>query len=85
MNENSTLYSAVTMNLDSTHSQVVPITLFVALLCVCLVIGHLLEEYPWLNESITAILIVRFLSFSSIPHHNQFLHFSIEFSCYFIA
>ncbi|KAL7584225.1 sodium/hydrogen exchanger 4 isoform X1 [Lactuca sativa] len=57
MNENSTLYSAVTMNLDSTHSQVVPITLFVALLCVCLVIGHLLEEYPWLNESITAILI----------------------------
>ncbi|KAI3496866.1 hypothetical protein L1887_39244 [Cichorium endivia] len=57
MNHNSTFYSDMATNLESTHSQVVPITLFVALLCVCLVIGHLLEEYPWLNESICAILI----------------------------
>lgn len=33
------------------------ITLFVALLCACIVIGHLLEEYRWMNESITALFI----------------------------
>ncbi|KAL4580029.1 hypothetical protein LXL04_016203 [Taraxacum kok-saghyz] len=57
MNNNLTLFSDVATNTESTHSQVVPITLFIAVLCVCLVIGHLLEDYPWLNESITAILI----------------------------
>ncbi|KAJ8766528.1 hypothetical protein K2173_023775 [Erythroxylum novogranatense] len=36
---------------------VVPITVFVAVLCLCLVVGHLLEESRWVNESITAILI----------------------------
>uniref|UniRef100_A0A5B6Z7S2 Putative nhx1 antiporter isoform X1 n=1 Tax=Davidia involucrata TaxID=16924 RepID=A0A5B6Z7S2_DAVIN len=33
------------------------ITLFVALLCACIVIGHLLEENRWINESITALAI----------------------------
>lgn len=33
------------------------ITLFVALLCACIVIGHLLEENRWMNESITALVI----------------------------
>ncbi|OVA09246.1 Na+/H+ exchanger [Macleaya cordata] len=42
---------------DANHSQVVSITLFVAILCVCIVVGHLLEENRWVNESITAILI----------------------------
>ncbi|GFS35041.1 sodium hydrogen exchanger 2 [Actinidia rufa] len=32
-------------------------TLFVALLCACIVIGHLLEENRWFNESITSLLI----------------------------
>ncbi|KAK4484781.1 hypothetical protein RD792_007375 [Penstemon davidsonii] len=45
-------------NLGERHEQVVPITLFVAVLCLCLVIGHLLEENRWVNESITALLIV---------------------------
>ncbi|KAL4554705.1 hypothetical protein LXL04_037307 [Taraxacum kok-saghyz] len=45
------------VNIDTTHSQVVPITLFVAVLCLCLVIGHLLDENRWVNESITAIII----------------------------
>ncbi|KAL6570823.1 Sodium/hydrogen exchanger 4 [Orobanche gracilis] len=44
-------------NLGESHEQVVPITLFVAVLCLCLVIGHLLEEHRWVNESITALLI----------------------------
>lgn len=35
------------------------VTLFVALLCACIVIGHLLEENRWINDSITALLIVR--------------------------
>ncbi|KAL3733393.1 hypothetical protein ACJRO7_022853 [Eucalyptus globulus] len=44
-------------NLGTEHAQVVPITVFVAVLCLCLVVGHLLEENRWVNESITAILI----------------------------
>ncbi|XVE80465.1 hypothetical protein DITRI_Ditri14bG0141800 [Diplodiscus trichospermus] len=44
-------------NLSQHHERVVPISVFVAILCLCLVIGHLLEENRWVNESITAILI----------------------------
>ncbi|CAA0828560.1 Sodium/hydrogen exchanger 2 [Striga hermonthica] len=33
------------------------ITLFVTLLCACIVIGHLLEENRWINESINALFI----------------------------
>ncbi|CAK9146255.1 unnamed protein product [Ilex paraguariensis] len=36
---------------------VVAITVFVSLLCACIVIGHLLEENRWANESITALLL----------------------------
>lgn len=49
-------------NLVHEHAQVIPISLFVAVLCICLVIGHLLEENRWLNESITAIFIVTLFS-----------------------
>lgn len=49
----------VAKNLGETHEQVVPITVFVAVLCFCLVVGHLFEENRWVNESITALLIVR--------------------------
>ncbi|XAR54599.1 hypothetical protein NMG60_11029810 [Bertholletia excelsa] len=47
------------MNIVSTsdHTSVVSINLFVALLCACIVIGHLLEENRWVNESITALFI----------------------------
>ncbi|KAL5735819.1 hypothetical protein ACOSQ2_030607 [Xanthoceras sorbifolium] len=44
-------------NLKHDHEQVVPISIFIAILCLCLIIGHLLEENRWVNESITAILI----------------------------
>ncbi len=37
---------------------VVALALFASLLCVCIVVGHLLEEYRWINESVTAILFV---------------------------
>ncbi|XP_010245360.1 PREDICTED: sodium/hydrogen exchanger 2 [Nelumbo nucifera] len=41
----------------SDHASVVSMNLFVALLCACIVIGHLLEESRWMNESITALVI----------------------------
>lgn len=48
----------------SDHASVVSLNLFVALLCACIVIGHLLEENRWMNESITALLIVSSLELS---------------------
>lgn len=48
----------------SDHNSVVSINIFVALLCASIVIGHLLEESRWMNESITALLIVSSLSFT---------------------
>jgi NhaP-type Na+/H+ or K+/H+ antiporter len=41
----------------SDHASVVNINLFVALLCACIVLGHLLEENRWVNESMTALII----------------------------
>ncbi|WOK93571.1 sodium/hydrogen exchanger 2-like [Canna indica] len=41
----------------SDHTSVVSINIFVALLCGCIVIGHLLEENRWMSESITALVI----------------------------
>ncbi|XP_043722839.1 sodium/hydrogen exchanger 2-like [Telopea speciosissima] len=35
---------------------VIALTIFFTLLCACIVIGHLLEENQWANESITALL-----------------------------
>ncbi|PKI67899.1 hypothetical protein CRG98_011495 [Punica granatum] len=53
----SAAISRVHMLSTSDHASVVSINLFVALLCACIVIGHLLEESRWINESITALLI----------------------------
>ncbi|MBA0618718.1 hypothetical protein Godav_028019, partial [Gossypium davidsonii] len=41
----------------SDHASVVSMNIFVALLCACIVIGHLLEDNRWMNESITALII----------------------------
>ncbi|KAL4310307.1 hypothetical protein GQ457_01G031030 [Hibiscus cannabinus] len=55
---NSTMATGIlTAVLASDHSSVVSMNLFVALLCGCIVIGHLLEESRWMNESITALAI----------------------------
>ncbi|RWW43696.1 hypothetical protein BHE74_00050614 [Ensete ventricosum] len=40
------------------YTSVASINIFVALLCACIVIGHLLEEHRWINEAITALVIV---------------------------
>ncbi|THG03867.1 hypothetical protein TEA_000581 [Camellia sinensis var. sinensis] len=42
---------------DANQVTVDAVTLFVALICACIVIGHLLEKNRWFNESITAVLI----------------------------
>lgn len=46
------------LSTTSDHASVVSINLFIALLCACIVIGHLLEETKWMNESITALILV---------------------------
>ncbi|XP_022139522.1 sodium/hydrogen exchanger 4 [Momordica charantia] len=69
-------------NIGSDHAQVVPLTLFVAVLCLCLVIGHLLEENRWVNESITAIIIGGItgliILFSSEGKNSHILTFNEE-------
>ncbi|OIW07135.1 hypothetical protein TanjilG_10108 [Lupinus angustifolius] len=53
----SSVVSKLQMVSTSDHASVVSMNLFVALLCACIVIGHLLEENRWMNESITALLV----------------------------
>ncbi|XP_048325285.2 sodium/hydrogen exchanger 1 isoform X2 [Ziziphus jujuba] len=38
-------------------STIIALAVFFALLCACIIIGHLLEEKRWANESITALLL----------------------------
>nr|WFD52755.1 NHX9 [Nitraria sibirica] len=38
-------------------STVIALCVFFTLLCVCIIVGHLLEENRWANESITALLL----------------------------
>lgn len=42
------------------HMVVVAISLFVTLLCACIVLGHLMEEFQYISESVTAIILVSF-------------------------
>ncbi|KAJ1261613.1 hypothetical protein BS78_09G043800 [Paspalum vaginatum] len=41
----------------SDYDAIVSINIFIALLCSCIVIGHLLEGNRWMNESITALVM----------------------------
>lgn len=50
---------------DSEEVSVSSITLFVTLLCICVVLGHLLEENRWINESVNALLIVSYSQWMS--------------------
>ncbi|CAH2054840.1 unnamed protein product [Thlaspi arvense] len=53
----STMLAKTETLFASDHASVVSMNLFVALLCACIVLGHLLEETRWMNESITALII----------------------------
>ncbi|CAN8260281.1 unnamed protein product [Cochlearia groenlandica] len=46
-----------TMVGSSDHGSVVSMNLFVALLCACIVLGHLLQQSRWIYDSITALII----------------------------
>ncbi|AQK45615.1 Sodium/hydrogen exchanger 2 [Zea mays] len=54
--------------------------LFVALMCVCIIVGHLLEENRWMNESITTLFIGlgtrAVILFASSEKHSRVLVFS---------
>ena len=54
--------SGLSLKSDTDQSLVIAITLMVALLCICMIIGHLLEENKWMNESISALILVHSLS-----------------------
>ncbi|VAH02624.1 unnamed protein product [Triticum turgidum subsp. durum] len=41
----------------SDHDSIVAINIFIALLCGCIVFGHLLEGNRWVNESTTALVL----------------------------
>ncbi|KAG2407185.1 Sodium/hydrogen exchanger 2 Na(+)/H(+) exchanger 2 [Vigna angularis] len=51
------MFQKLTTFMTSDHASVVSMNIFVALLCACIIIGHLLEENRWINESITALLM----------------------------
>ncbi|GLJ26876.1 hypothetical protein SUGI_0525420 [Cryptomeria japonica] len=45
------------------HLRVVAFSVFVSVLCACIVVGHLFEENRWVNESINALVIGIFSGF----------------------
>uniref|UniRef100_A0A6M2EXP2 Sodium/hydrogen exchanger n=1 Tax=Populus davidiana TaxID=266767 RepID=A0A6M2EXP2_9ROSI len=58
--ENMSSHEHLPLELDSSFlntSTVIALCVFFALLCACIIIGHLLEENRWANESITALLL----------------------------
>lgn len=75
----ASLYTSLTTKMlsvsTSDHASVVSLNLFVALLCACIVIGHLLEEHRWINESITALLIVSSLGAPKYVNVSSLLKF----------
>ncbi|XP_061945520.1 sodium/hydrogen exchanger 1-like isoform X2 [Populus nigra] len=58
--ENMSSLEHLPLELDSSFlntSTIIALCVFFALLCACIIIGHLLEENRWANESITALLL----------------------------
>ncbi|KAH8490977.1 hypothetical protein H0E87_023202 [Populus deltoides] len=58
--ENMSSHEHLPLELDSSFlntSTIIALCVFFALLCACIIIGHLLEENRWANESITALLL----------------------------
>ncbi|XP_031276433.1 sodium/hydrogen exchanger 1-like isoform X2 [Pistacia vera] len=61
MASNETLHHLSSALHDSSSylstSTIIALSVFFTLLCLCIIIGHLLEENRWANESITALLL----------------------------
>ncbi|KAE8680249.1 Sodium/hydrogen exchanger 4 [Hibiscus syriacus] len=62
-------------NLAHQHEQVVPVSVFVAILCLCLVIGHLFEENRWGSIAGTVILLLSKGKSSHILRFDEQLFF----------
>jgi hypothetical protein len=58
------------------YASITAVGLFVALMCVRIVVGHLLEENRWMNESITVLFIV------SPTASFSFFVFALMCSCF---
>ncbi|XP_039824262.1 sodium/hydrogen exchanger 2-like isoform X3 [Panicum virgatum] len=62
------------------YASIPAVGLFVALMCVCIIVGHLLEENRWMNESTTALFIGlgtgAVVLFASSGKHSRVLMFS---------
>jgi hypothetical protein len=55
----------------SDYDSIVAMNIFVALLCGCIVFGHLLEGNRWVNESTTALVMVSTPLSLSLPRALQ--------------
>ncbi|RHN80742.1 putative cation/H+ exchanger, cation/H+ exchanger, CPA1 family [Medicago truncatula] len=53
----SPLHFSTSFLSSATASTIVALCVFFALLCACIIIGHLLEDSRWANESITALFL----------------------------
>ncbi|KAF3776154.1 Sodium/hydrogen exchanger 4 [Nymphaea thermarum] len=72
------------------RSRVVSISVFVAVLCLCIVIGHLIQESRWVKESFAALLIStvvakpQILTCSDLPEladtYNRLSHLVVTLS-----
>lgn len=62
MASNETLHHlSSSLQKDSSYlstSTIIALSVFFTLLCACIIIGHLLEENRWANESTTALVLV---------------------------
>lgn len=64
--------------LGESQSHELEISVFVGLICLCILVGHLLEPYRWLNESIAAVFLVKFPNPN--PSFSKFCQISINFA-----
>uniref|UniRef100_A0A6V7QR05 Cation/H+ exchanger transmembrane domain-containing protein n=1 Tax=Ananas comosus var. bracteatus TaxID=296719 RepID=A0A6V7QR05_ANACO len=75
-------FASLVFSDETEPSTVVSVSVFVAVLCLCIVVGHLLEENRWVNESITAIVIGcivgTIILFSSKGRNSHILRFNEE-------
>ncbi|XP_038973282.1 sodium/hydrogen exchanger 4 [Phoenix dactylifera] len=76
------LSAAMIFSSDTDHESVVSISVYAAVLCLCIVVGHFLGENRWVNESITAMLIGcsigTIILFSSKGRSSHILRFDEE-------
>ncbi|GJP51043.1 hypothetical protein CLOM_g10213 [Closterium sp. NIES-68] len=48
--------TSLTNLMSAGGTDIAALTLFISLLCACIVVGHILEDVRWINESVTAII-----------------------------